>query len=227
MTTRALALAVGSAAALAAAGCGGSSGSGNNGNGAPDAGTTATLPSGTVLGSAFQAIDAAAATPPAASCLLPPIGTVSVATLALGFGDHAGVCALVQQPCVQAANVRTVSVIIAHAGSGTQQPIGIGTYPITSAAGSVATDGTITLVTAVADRRDASCALTANPPQATGGTVNLTSVTTASVKGTVDITFSDGGRLTGAFSAPLCAVTVDVCSEQLPGCTATVTCNPG
>jgi hypothetical protein len=150
-----------------------------------------------------------------------------VSALALGFGDHAGVCALVQQPCVVEPDVRVVEVLVARAGSGTQAPIGIGTYAITGATPKFAADGTITFVTAVADRRDASCALAANPPQATDGTVTITSVTTAEVKGTVDIAFSDGGRLTGAFTAPLCAVTLDVCGQQLPACNATVTCNPG
>jgi hypothetical protein len=46
------------------------------------------------------------------------------------------------------------------------------------------------------------------------------------VQGTVDVTFSDGGRIGGAFDAPVCSVAFDVCTQQVPACSTTPTCHP-
>lgn len=198
------------AGAFVVAACGGSS--------SPAGGQV----SGTLFGASFTSVDAAAVAPPATTC--PLTGPAPVALLAIGIGDQAGLCSRVQQPCIEKPNRRTVTILVVRAGQ--QQPIGVGSYAITIGTPTPDLNGNVTFVAAQAEKVDASCQTASGPPDATGGTVNVTSVAATEVKGTVDLAFSDGGHVSGPFTAPLCSVALDVCSEQLPACSAAPTCQP-
>ncbi|MFL5261500.1 MAG: hypothetical protein ACJ79L_03715 [Anaeromyxobacteraceae bacterium] len=205
-------------ALASAAACGG----GSNG------GTAGGAPSGTLFGTAFTAADSASAVAGPTSCTFPQFGGVSasVAALVIGFGDQAGLCASVQQPCALKPNGRTVTLVVARAGLQAQGPIGPATYPITTGTPTPDASGVVTFATAAATRLDASCGEAPGAPAPTGGTVTVTSVSGTSVRGTVDVTFSDGGRIGGAFDAPVCQVAFDVCAQQVPACSTTPTCHP-
>ncbi len=74
-----------------------------------------------------------------------------------------------------------------------------GTYDIVSFADATGASGT---VVAALTGYDATCASTSASP-ATAGTITITSASSTEIDGSANLTFADG-RISGAFSAPIC-----------------------
>ena len=86
-----------------------------------------------------------------------------------------------------------------------------GTYAITAGSPTPDLSGNVEIVRATVTSTDAGCALSPVAPTATG-TLTLTQLRGGHASGSVNLTFSDGGRLTGAFDVPICG-SFDVCAS--------------
>ena len=76
----------------------------------------------------------------------------------------------------------------------------------------------------IVSRTDASCAEAPNLPTVNAGTVKITAVG-AHTSGSVNLTLSDGGTLTGSFSVPTCTgFQTDVCTAIAGGNCSSQTC---
>jgi hypothetical protein len=175
-------------------------------------------PSGTVGGKAFTTTEAVAyqstgnATSP---CTLTLIGLqlqVVMTVLGLEFSSATGSCAdLTSSTCSTAASSRAVRLAVARAaivGPGGTAPtttITPGTYTLTSDASNLQLPSIGTVSTlAVGGSTDASDACHVTSSTASG-TLQISSITSTQVNGRVDLTFTDGGKLQGDFTASTCS----------------------
>jgi hypothetical protein len=94
--------------------------------------------------------------------------------------------------------------------SGTPASIQPATYNITTSIPAPDLQGNITAAEAFGAKTDA-CSSPPSTAFATSGTITINTVG-SSVTGSADVTFSDGGHVSGSFSAPMCNLQVDVCS---------------
>jgi hypothetical protein len=188
-------------AGVTAAGCGGG---GGGSKGTPSAGATLTA-TGTV---AFTAGNATSVTG-AASCDVAGV-TYGMAYAALLASDQSGICGYLQRN-QDKASARSIQVAVFRADlANTTTTLTTGSYPV------VANPTTETMFAFVSvSQNDASCS--ARDVSATGGTVTVSSTASGRLQGTVDVTLSDGGTVTGSFDAAACAVTFpgDLCSGQI------------
>ncbi len=211
---RSLAVALSAAVALAA--CGSSSSS------TPAASTPPSF-RGTVLGQPFAPVDASALTLTQATCNFE--GTTASATgLVIGFGTFSGLCSFVtqHQTCGAKANATLVNLLVVRANLAgqTAAPVQPGTYTI-GATPAPDLQGNITVAEVLASKTDATCGEPSGSPSATGGTIRIDAVG-ARVTGSADLTFPDGGRVSGTFDVPVCGFHTDVCTAVTgTGCTGT------
>jgi hypothetical protein len=212
------------AAALVLTSCG------DDNKGAP-APPPATPLSGTVLGRPFTSADATALVLPPSSCDLYGLGVpVSTTGLVIGFGSFQGLCSVATQTkfCDGGgkanATIVTVEILRINVADKTATPVRPGTYTIFATPHPAGDLEHEQVVDAYAERTDATCG--GQPLPAASGTVRIDAVG-ASVTGAVDLTFPDGGKLTGPFSAPACGFRTDVCTV-LEGrdCTGAPVCVP-
>jgi hypothetical protein len=213
------------AVALALAACGGSDNNGNNGGGT--AGTTGVT--GTVAGLAFTGKEALSAVVPPTTCTVRGV-SASVASLVIGVSSVTGTCSLASNACTAKANAQGLVLAVANVSPfGPASPIGPGTYTISPLS---SPSNSLQQAFAFLGRTDASCSDVASTPDATGGTVTITSVSATSASGTVNVTFADGSTLTGPFTTTSCSgLQVDPCSATVSGfgggsCTGTPVCTP-
>lgn len=160
---------------------------------------------------------------------------VSVAGIDVVVTDGALTCASAAESCVQRANSRTVSFMIANVvRNGQAQAVQPGTYHITTSLSlsNLLGGGQATLVSALLGKADSKCQTTAS--SANSGTITIQSVGADSIKGTVnDIQFADGSKISGSFTAPSCAVlgslvsACDVASDRgsWSSCSGSSACN--
>jgi hypothetical protein len=197
---------VAAAAAIFLAACGGSSN--NNAPAAP----SSTPMSGTLFGQPFVLADSSAITPGAGSCSLSAV-TASVTGLAVRFSSFPGVCSLMtsqNRTCGSRANTTVLTVVLVDATrGGAAAPIQPGAYAITASL-PIPENQSVVVAQAFA-AKTGDCSGTPSASYATSGTVTITSVG-STVTGSLDVTFADGGRVSGSFSASTCGVQVDVCS---------------
>jgi hypothetical protein len=182
------------AAALAACGSDDDDNGGGGGGGATAVTVTGPL--------ATQATNAAAVMG-TAPCTLGGF-TLEANFLAIGASSYPQLCSLAQTGD-EKANDTFVNIAIATLASlGSAAPITAGTYTV----GTTSTQ----FVTVFVSRNDAAC--TETDESADSGTVTISSIQNGTVNGSLDVSIS-GGRITGTFSAPPCAVTgiTDVCSD--------------
>jgi hypothetical protein len=199
-------------------------GSSSDGGAAP---APAAAVHGTIGGIPFTAADSSALQLSEATCSLG--GTNASATgLVVGFGSFTGLCSFVTEhkTCGQKASATTVDVVVIHANvlGGKAGSVPTGTYTIGGASPTPDAQGNLTVAQAVVSRTDASCAEAPNLPTVTAGTVKITGVGTRT-SGSVNLTLSDGGTLTGAFDVPTCTgFQTDVCTAVNGGGCSSQTC---
>ena len=197
---------------------------GSNGEPAP-----APPVSGSIMGSQFTPADRGALVLAPAPCDIPGLGTRSLAVLALGFSSFPDVCGFVTTTglCGDVASSLIIGVnILSAPATGTAAPIGPGTYAI-----GVSEDGQGNILAADAGitKVDAACASAPAIPTAQAGSITITAVSPR-VAGTLDVTYSDGGRLAGSFDLERCSAAVDFCTviadscATRPCCTTATTC---
>jgi hypothetical protein len=175
-------------------------------------------PSGTVAGKAFTTTEAVAyqATGNATSpCTLTLSGfqlQVVMTVLGLEFSSTTGSCAdLTSSTCSTAASSRAVRLAVTRAaivGQGVTAPtttITPGTYTLTADASNLPplSIGSVSTL-AAGGSTDASDACHVMSSTASG-TLQITAITSTQVKGHVDVTFTDGGKLQGDFTASMCS----------------------
>lgn len=193
--------------------------------------------SGTIRGKSFTVVEAAFVGPESSdSCTIEVpqgSGTITIpyapASVLLGFSSQAGICALAQAPCAERKSFGIVAGALVHARVGLAGPVtapalDAGTYPVVVDPGSLTPDATGALRVALvsSEETDATCSDLASV-DATGSIV-VDAVSATEIRGTVSLTFSDGGRLEGPFVATRCAVSYDACTPAPPSCTGTPTC---
>lgn len=179
---------------------------------------------GTVIGQPFEPRDGAAVRLTEEACLFDTeLGEIeaNAAALLLGFGSFDGLCEVAQQAaaCGGKANATTVNVLVLRANvlggaAGAVQP---GTYPISLDTPAPDAQGGIVFATALVSRTDAACDDTSGLVEPTGGSVTIESITDR-VTGSADVTFSDGGSVSGRFDVPVCGFSTDVCTGLGAGC---------
>jgi hypothetical protein len=201
------------------AACGG--GGDGGGDGAP-AGV-----SGTVLGQPFDPRDGGAIRLTEEACLFDTnLGQIqaNASALLVGFGTFEDLCGFAQRAaaCGEKANATIVNVIVLRANvlGGSAAPIQAGTYAISAANATPAPDaqGNVTFATAIVSRSDATCTDTSGNLSTTGSSITLEQVGPDRVTGSANVTFSDGGSVSGRFDVPVCAFSTDVCSGLGAGC---------
>lgn len=185
---------------------------------------------GTILGQPFTPADGAAVALDGARCDFDGFDA-NATGLVLGFGDFQGLCALVtnSQGCGVKADATIVTAVVVRANvlGGTPPSVGPGTYAVPSATPLPDAQGNVSLVQAVVARTDATCGDTSGNPVATGGSVRIDSVEASRVTGFADLTFEGtGGRVSGAFSVPRCALQADVCTVLSGGACTGQVCVP-
>lgn len=172
-------------------------------------------PSGWVLGAGFVPIEATARIGAPADCG----NGYFEARANFVFASFLNVCTDVPDLCYSKATATAVSVHIIRTGISTRPPLGPGTYLV----GSTPETGGSLVVSAMAARSDASCAITALS-FASAGTITIDSIGTT-VRGRVDLAFPSGESFGGTFEALTCAGTYDSCTADV-ACASPVTCVP-
>jgi hypothetical protein len=168
--------------------------------------------SGTVGGKAFTpaATQAISATSGTTACTVPVTFGASAIELALtSYGASEACTDLLGVQCASHASSQAVTIFVAKVNlvSPTPAPtVGPGTYPVTSITGQpeAANPAILDVAYAEASAPDPSCAGTAHP--VTSGSIRLDQVS-GPVTGHLDLTFDDGSKITGDFSATMCAGT--------------------
>jgi hypothetical protein len=192
------------AAALAA--CGGGGGGGGGGPTGPVGGT--------VGGAPFTPAEGGALVIPPTQCTVTGTGTVRVSGLLLGFGSFVGLCAYAQQAhfCDEKASSTIAALQIMKAGLvQAQTAVGPGSYPITTTTPVPDANGNFGLNGGGLTITGPACALTSSP-DASSGTITISSVGATRATGSLDVGFSDGSHLAGSFDVPLCTYTPDICA---------------
>jgi len=192
-------------AALAAAACGGGGGT-----------ATSNPAKGTIGGVAFSPVDVAALSLGPKACNLGAFGNINAAGVAIQFASTANVCAdLVSATCVAHANSQGVTVFIANAPFSGDATLTKGVYNVVADTSSALTSAGFKGAFAESHDLGAACAPKSTSTRATG-TVELTEASATRFAGHVNITFDDGSKLAGDFSAPTCAgSTADICQIAL------------
>jgi hypothetical protein len=207
-------------AALLAASCGSSDDS-------PAASTPPSL-RGTVLGQPFTPADSSALVLGQATCSFEGV-TASATGLVVGFGSFAGLCGFVTQTqaCGAKANATIVNLLLVRANvlGRTATPVQPGTYALGGGNPVPDAQGNVTVAQAFVTKTDATCGEPSGTPVATAGTIRIDAVGTR-VTGFADLTFPDGGRVTGTFDAAACGFQTDVCTAVSDTSCTTESCVP-
>lgn len=223
MRTTRIALAL---AALAAAGCGSSS---------HDSGPTELT--GTVRGQPFTVVEAAFAGPETSNACtidipgLPAPVPYAPSSVLLGFSRSPGLCQTLTTPCAMKKSFGLVGGLLVHArisltGAGvTAPPLDAAGYPVVADPGNLTPDATGAVRVGIfsANETDDACVDKASIDAT--GTATISAISANEIRGSLDLTFEDGGKLAGPFVATRCAVTYDACTPAPPICNGTPTCN--
>jgi hypothetical protein len=192
--------------------------------GSSNSSSSTSQPTGTIAGGAFTPAEVVAVTAGPASCTVTdPTGsgqkvTLGVAAIAVGLGSFKNVCADFQSPfCTLHRSAKDVTVLLASLAPpfpGLTAQIVPGTYTVSPSLTTTLPDptrsGMLYAAGAISVGTDASCVPTSG---AGSGSLRIDTVNAAQVTGHVDLTFSDGGKLSGDFTAPVCTgVSPDLCA---------------
>jgi hypothetical protein len=168
---------------------------------------------GTLFGQPFTPADAAALLPGQGSCTLASV-TASATGLAVRFGSFQGICSLMtsqNRTCGSRANATVLTLVVVSAKrGGAAAPVQPGTYTLTASIPAPDSQGNFAIAEAFAAKTEA-CTAAPSASYAASGTITINTVG-STVTGSADLTFSDGGHVSGSFSAPACSLQVDVCT---------------
>ncbi|ACL67554.1 conserved hypothetical protein [Anaeromyxobacter dehalogenans 2CP-1] len=223
MRTTRIALAL---AALSAAGCGSSS---NDGGGPTEL-------TGTIRGQPFTVVEAAFAGPEASNDCSIEVGLpaplpYAPSSVLIGFSKSPGLCQTLTTPCAMKKSFGLVGGLLVHARIGqpgtpvTAPPLDAAGYTVVTDPSSLTPDATGAVRVGIfsANETDDACVDKASIDAT--GTATVTAISANEIRGSLDLTFTDGGTLKGPFVAQKCAVTYDACDPAPPVCNGTPTCN--
>ncbi len=213
--------------AVALAACGGSSSKGGGGGGGTGTSLTVTGPAPI----AATLTDATSLIVQSQTCTAGTVG-VTMSFALLGFSTASSCAAFQQGKDPANANVGAIALVRFKIGSGQSVPLAAGTYtfwdgnsvPPFDAQGvasaflnfGFAKNGTATGANGC--QPDAQAAVT-------GGTVTVTNASANGVDGSVTLQLSNGGAVTGSFSAPACGVSLGLDASCSPtGVPTNATC---
>lgn len=212
-------------AALAAAGCGSSSN---------DSGPTELT--GTVRGLPFTVVEAAFAGPETSNdCSIDFQGSptpvpYAPSSVLIGFSKSPGLCQTLTTPCAMKKSFGLVGGLLVHArisltGAPVAPPLDAASYPVVTDLGSLSPDttGAVRVGMLSAEETDDACLDKASIGAT--GTATISAISANEIRGSLDLTFEDGGKLAGPFVATRCDVTYDACTPEPPICNGTPTCN--
>jgi hypothetical protein len=200
---------------------------------------------GTVNGSSFTSKDQTALFGTANGCALGLAGNLPVGLnlVVVNVSDLAGTCAAATQ-CAFKANSAILSIMIARADliNSAAPAIATGSYTFLDIARLLNDPTYVPPVTGTdlkvfaATVNDLGAAPTCSPTPVvvTGGTLSVTSSSSSGINGSVNVTLSGGGSLSGTIAASTCVPAFDACaalnaaltpgSSGLSFCTTTPTC---
>ncbi len=150
------------------------------------------------------------------------IMTSSESVLEVLAADAPGMCSRLASG-QDKAGMGGIALVVLRWRLGTAQPgIRGGAYDVSQIV--TQQDGTVEYATAIVLRNDAACVSTS--VDAVSGTITISSASWNGAAGSVDLELSDGGRVTGSFSAAACGLDIgDLCTDT-SGLPATTTCLP-
>ncbi len=176
--------------------------------------------SGTVGGKSFTPVEVKAITAGTGTtaCNVDNL-VVGVKALALEVTSYPNACAdFASSTCQLHMGAQSVTVLVAKVNPfGTEPALPAGTYVINKSPTTTISDGNgmLNVGYAVALGTNATCM--GSPSVPSSGTIRLDSVGDP-VKGHVSVSFEDGSKLEGDFSAPVCAgVSPDICQLAQSG----------
>lgn len=213
-------------AALAAAGCG------SSGN---DGGPTALA--GTVRGQPFTVVEAAFAGPETSNDCSIEVGLpaplpYAPSSVLIGFSKSPGICDTLTAPCAMKKRFGLVGGMLVHARIGlsgaaavTAPPLDAASYPVVADPSTLTPDSTGAVRVGIFSAEETDDACLDEASIGATGTATISAVSASEIRGSLDLTFEDGGTLKGPFVAQRCAVTYDACDPAPPICNGTPTCN--
>lgn len=193
---------------------------------------------GTIGGSSFSPAEVAGFYVAPQTCNLPVVGSTPLTAIGIFFNSTTNTCNDVVQ-CVAHRSAREVTVVIAKfplIQTGAQPSITTGDYTIAGGATSISQPqsvdpntgiATIAFATATRTANDVTCTPTVSFAAASpAGTVHISDVSATHIAGTVNLTFEDGGTLSGSFSVTPCGTAPNVCTLAQAGglCSGAPTC---
>ena len=170
--------------------------------------------SGTVGGRAFTpaATQAISATSGTTACTTPvPFGASAIELSLTSYGTSEACTDLLGVKCATHASSQAVTIFVAKVNLASPTPapaVATGTHPITPITGQMeaGNPAIVDVAYAEASAPDPSCAGTAHP--VTSGSIRLDQVSASGpVTGHLDLTFDDGSKISGDFSASMCTGT--------------------
>lgn len=183
--------------------CGGGGGGGGGGPGSPV--------TGTLQGAAFTPVEGGGLALGPTTCTVGP-ATINAAALILGFSSFSGLCAFGEAShfCDEKASATIFTVSIAKIGAGPQTPVGPGNYTLGTTSSQV--------VDASYVKTNAACVDSVPGTVTASGQVVISSISATRVVGSLDVSFSDGSRMQGAFDVGLCSFAADLCALATGTC---------
>ncbi len=180
--------------------------------------------SGTVGGRAFtpvevKAIPAGTGSTACTVTLGGQTASVGVKAIALEVTSYANACAdFASSTCQVHMGAQSVTLLVAKVNPlGTEPALPAGTYALNTSPTTTIPDGNGMLNVGYAAALGTSSTCMGTPSVPSSGTIRLDSVGDP-VKGHVSVSFQDGSKLEGDFSAPVCAgLTPDICQLAANG----------
>lgn len=184
--------------------------------------------SGTVGGRSFtpvevRAIPAGTGSTPCNVALGSQTASLGVKSIEIEFTSYTNACGdFASSTCLLHMGAQSVTILVAKVNPlGTEPALTAGTYTLNPSPTSVTPDGSGMLNLGYAQALGTNATCIGTPSAASSGTIRLDSLGDP-VTGYVSVTFQDGSKLEGDFSAPICAgVSPDVCQLAASGSTCT------
>jgi hypothetical protein len=150
---------------------------------------------------------------PATCNNIPFVGPTAISGILIDLASGADPCNVLTQAklCGTGSGSTTLlaGALSGVVGGSTVPPAGPGTYPWLPNPPS----GTFKASIITAAQVDATCATgLGSPTHLSGGSIAISSVTTSTVSGSMDVHFDNNQAYTHSFDVPVCPVSIDICS---------------